>query len=124
LKAALLILIFIISTGLYSSITVEYYSNLSPEIIYTTEIEGVKYFNVFELNKAFKAFIKEDIIDHRLRINIYGCQLILLMESSFLTCNGDIYNFKHPLIQNIEIRLFNTSVVCPRFVNQVMLQFH
>ncbi|KQC07368.1 MAG: hypothetical protein APR54_01005 [Candidatus Cloacimonas sp. SDB] len=99
MKYILLMLISVLFSGLYSAIEVEYSSNLSPETINTITIAGEEYFNIFELNKAFKAFIKEDVIDHRLRINLYGCQLIILMESSFLTCNGDIYNFEFPLLQ-------------------------
>jgi N-acetylmuramoyl-L-alanine amidase len=99
LRVFFLILICAFITGLFGSVTVEYVSNLSPEEIVTSKIDGIEYFNVYQLNKALKAFIKEDVIDQRLRINLYGSQLIILMESSFLSSNGEIYNFKYPLIQ-------------------------
>jgi len=102
LKYLLCVLLLFSSALLICNITIEYSSHLSPEIINTVDIDGIDYFNVFQLNKAFKAFIKEDVIDHRLRVNLYNSQLIFLMESSFLSSNGDIYNFRYPLVQKEE----------------------
>jgi N-acetylmuramoyl-L-alanine amidase len=99
LKKFIIILLLIIIQFLAASVTVEYLSEMSPEQIATTSIKGIEYFNVYELNKAFKAIIKQDLIDQRLKINLYGCQLIILLESSFLSCNGKVYNFTHPVLQ-------------------------
>jgi len=84
---------------LWTDVTVEYKSGLSEENIRTEKIEGVDYFNVFELNKVFKATVREDILDHRLHMNLYNEQLIILLDSSYLQYKGEQYNFKYPLVQ-------------------------
>ena len=96
-----LILILTLLPGLIrtASIKVEYKTSLAPEIIKTTQIRGEEYFNVFQLNKAFKAIIKEDLIDQRLNINIYNSQIIILLDSSYLIFNNELYNFGIPTIK-------------------------
>lgn len=111
---------------LAGSVTVEYVSELSPEQITTSKIDGVEYFNVYELNKAFKAIIKEDLLDQRLKINLYSCQLIVLMESSFLSCNGEIYNFKYPVLQQkgklLLPKVFLTQLLPVLFPDKITLR--
>jgi N-acetylmuramoyl-L-alanine amidase len=99
LKKFIFVIILLSLSALFADVYVEYHSGLSPEIIITQEIEGVPYFNVFEMNKAFKANVQEDLLDGRLHLNLYNEQLIILLGSSFLQYKGQIYNFEHPLIQ-------------------------
>ncbi|MCF7867422.1 MAG: N-acetylmuramoyl-L-alanine amidase [Candidatus Cloacimonetes bacterium] len=89
----------IFSIYLAADVDVEYRSGLSPEIIMIIDIDGVPYFNVFEMNKTFKATVQEDILDSRLHMNLYNEQLIILLDSAYLQYKGEIYNFKYPLIQ-------------------------
>ena len=121
-----IILIIFCFQVLFASVTVEYVSELSPEKIVTTRINQIEYFNVYELNKAFKAFIREDGMDQRLKINLYGCQLIILLESSFLSCNGDVYNFTHPVIQYqgklLLPEIFLTELLPVLFPDKIKLQ--
>ena len=97
-RGFLIIILLFLLVNLYTSVKVEYNSQLSSEIINTEYINGIEYFNVFELNKALKAQIKEDIIDQRLKVNIYGEQIIFLLESSYLSFGTDIYNTEFSLI--------------------------
>ncbi|MCK4695916.1 MAG: N-acetylmuramoyl-L-alanine amidase, partial [Candidatus Cloacimonetes bacterium] len=97
-RGFLIIILLFLLVNLYTSVKVEYNSQLSSEIINTEYINGIEYFNVFELNKALKAQIKEDIIDQRLKVNIYGEQIIFLLESSYFSFGTDIYNTKFTLI--------------------------
>ncbi|MBT5420366.1 MAG: hypothetical protein HOK80_05700, partial [Candidatus Cloacimonetes bacterium] len=82
-KSILFILLALVSFA-FADITVEYKSSLASEVIKTIKIESVDYFNVFELNKTFKANISDDLLDQRINVNIYGEQLIFLMDSSLL----------------------------------------
>ncbi|MDP8267856.1 MAG: N-acetylmuramoyl-L-alanine amidase [Candidatus Tenebribacter davisii] len=97
-KIFILISLFVFSL-IQADITVDYNSSMAPEIITTTEIDSIEYFNVFELNKAFKAAISDDLLDQRLNINIYGEQLIFLIDSSYLQYRSDYYNMTHEIIQ-------------------------
>jgi N-acetylmuramoyl-L-alanine amidase len=94
------ITILLISEFLFSDVVVRYRDGLSDEIILTKKIDNLEYFNVFELNKAFKAVIREDVLDYRLHINLYNEQLIFLLDSSYLQHRGKQYNFLHPLHQD------------------------
>ena len=94
-----LVIIIFFSLNLSASITVEYKSKLAPEIINTEMINEIEYFNVFELNKTFKAKIMEDLLDQRLNVNIYGEQLIFLLESSYVFFHSESYSFSHDIIQ-------------------------
>ncbi len=97
-KSFVFILLVIISFA-GADITVEYKSSLTPEVIKTIDIAGIEYFNVYELNKTFKANISDDLLDQRLNVNIYGEQLIFLMDSSFLQYGSDYFNMTHEIIQ-------------------------
>lgn len=91
--------LLIIFQPISADLNIEYETGLPPEIIRTEGFDGIEYFNVFELNKAFKASLQEDILDQRLHVNLYNEQLIILLDSSYLYFKGEIYNFKHPLLQ-------------------------
>lgn len=94
-----LIFIIFLSFNLIADISIEYDSALSDENIITTNINEVDYFNVYEFDKSFKAVISEDILDRRLYVNIYGKQMVFLVDSSYLLFGNDIYNFIEPVIQ-------------------------
>jgi len=93
------LLLIIVSCTLNSILTVEYRSGLASETIRTEMIGKIEYFNIFELNKAFKASVHEDILDQRLNVNIYNEQIIFLIDSSLLMFKGKQYNFTHSIIQ-------------------------
>ncbi len=101
-KFYLFILAFIAFGFLKADIKVEYKIGMTPEVIHTEILEGTEYFNVYELNKAFKAYIIADPMDQRIRINMYDQQLIVLLESSYVQERGDIYNFIYPVIMKDE----------------------
>ncbi|MDY6916073.1 MAG: N-acetylmuramoyl-L-alanine amidase [Candidatus Cloacimonadota bacterium] len=83
---------------LQADIVVEYDSQITPEIIKTTQYENQEYFNIFELNKAFHSRIGTDLLDSRLNLNIYNQQIIFLMESSYLKHQSEIYNLGKPVV--------------------------
>lgn len=98
-KTALIFMLIIVNSVMYSAIKVEFRSGLAPEFVQTEMIDNIEYFNIFELNKVFKANVYEDILDQRLKINLYNEQLIILMDSSYLLFRGDQFNFSHPVVQ-------------------------
>ncbi|HHE38506.1 MAG TPA: hypothetical protein ENL20_08025, partial [Candidatus Cloacimonetes bacterium] len=71
-KSIILILFLILMSILNSSIIVDYGSELPSESIQTEMIDDVEYFKVNELNKIFRARIKENLLDQRLYVNMYG----------------------------------------------------
>ena len=99
MKNLFLFVLLVIGSLLGADITVEYRSSLTPEVIRTIEIDSTDYFNVYELNKTFKANISDDLLDQRLNVNIYGEQLIFLMDSSYLQYGSDYFNMTHNIIQ-------------------------
>ena len=99
LRKSVIFILLVIFNIVFADITVEYKSSLAPEIIKTVKIDSIEYFNVFELNKTFKAHISDDLLDQRLNVNIYGEQLIFLMDSSFLQYGSDYFNMTHNIIQ-------------------------
>ncbi len=99
MKKIFLFVLLVTVSLLCADITVEYKSSLTPEVIRTIEIDSTEYFNVFELNKTFKANISDDLLDQRLNVNIYGEQLIFLMDSSYLQYGSDYFNMTHNIIQ-------------------------
>ena len=94
----LFIFFVVIVSVLNSSITVDYKSELPSENIQTEIIEDIEYFKVSELNKAFKARIKENLLDQRLKVNMYGQEMIFLLDSAYLFYQNEIYNFAQPMI--------------------------
>lgn len=98
-KLVIFYLISLIYSGLSGAVKVEFTAGLASEFVQTEVIENVEYFNIFELNKVFKANVTEDILDQRLNVNFYGQQLIILMDSSYLLFCGEQYNFSHPVVQ-------------------------
>ncbi|MCK4957713.1 MAG: N-acetylmuramoyl-L-alanine amidase [Candidatus Cloacimonetes bacterium] len=93
-----LIFFLIISVGLSASININYRSQPLSEEIRTQEIDNIEYFNIFELDKVFKALITADLLDQRLYVNIYGSQITFLLDSSYLQFMGEDYNFQYPII--------------------------
>lgn len=82
-----------------AAVNVKYSSGLASESIRTEMIGQVEYFNIFEMNKVFKATVQEDILDQRLNVNMYNEQFIFLIDSSFLMFKGKQYNFTYSIIQ-------------------------
>ena len=99
LRKIFIFILLIFVSFVFADIIVEYNSSLTPEIIKTVEIDSIEYFNVYELNKTFKANISDDLLDQRLNVNIYSEQLIFLLDSSFLQHGSDYFNMTHNVIQ-------------------------
>jgi N-acetylmuramoyl-L-alanine amidase len=95
----LIIILLTIASFMFGAIKVEFKSGLASEFVQTELIENIEYFNIFELNKVFKANVSEDILDQRLKVNIYDQQLIILMDSSYLLFRGEQYNFTQSVVQ-------------------------
>ncbi len=99
MKKLFLLLLLVVVSSASADVIVEYSSSLTPEIIKTCQIGSIEYFNVYELNKTFKANITEDLLDQRLNVNIYDEQLIFLLDSSYLQHGTDYFNMTHEIIQ-------------------------
>lgn len=107
MKKGIIFLLIMITCYLGADIEVLYTGKLSPEIIAVQLIDGQEYFQVYELNKALKAQIRDDVIDHKLKMNIYREEVICLLESSYLQFQGRLYNCRKP------IRIFNGKYYLP-----------
>ncbi len=99
MKKLFLLLLLVLFSIVYADVIVEYNSSLASEIIKTSKIDSIEYFNVYELNKTFKASITEDLLDQRLNVNIYDEQLIFLLDSSYLQHGTNYFNMMHDIIQ-------------------------
>jgi len=98
MKNVIMIFYCFVFSLLNTSIVVDYRSELPSESIQTEMIGDIEYFKVSELNKAFKARIKENLLDQRLMVNMYGQEMIFLLDSAYLFHQNDIYNFAQPVI--------------------------
>ena len=99
MKRIIYLIIFLaLSQILICNIDVNYRQKQIKESINVVSFEGVEYFNVFELNKVFKAYIFEDIIENRLNVNLYQKQIIILLNSNYLTFHQKTYNMGNPVI--------------------------
>jgi N-acetylmuramoyl-L-alanine amidase len=96
----LLLILIAVGMNLCASVRVEYTSQRTAEAIKTVDLNGVDYFNVYELNKVFNAIIRVDVLDSRVNIGLYNQQLIALLESSYVQYHASVYNITHPVVQN------------------------
>ena len=97
-KTLLITLIFSLFICLNATVIIEYDGDIDEEKINVRKFDGVEYFNVYELNKVFRAMIETDLLDSRLKINMYEKQVIFLLDSSYVTAGREIYNMTFPVI--------------------------
>jgi len=97
-KQIIIILLIIIVYTLDSDIIVDYRSELPSETIQTWLISEIEYFKASDLNKVFRARLKQDLLDQRLKVNMYGKEMIFLLDSAYLFFQNEIYNFQQPVI--------------------------
>ncbi len=108
MKIWILIISLLIAASMLSAnadITVEYKDGPAPETITITKLDGLPYFNVYELNKAFNARIREDETDQRLRVELYGTQLVFLINSGWLQINDNFYRMLYPM-KRVDLRYY------------------
>ena len=98
MKIKMFLLSFCISQFLFGNIKVEFTGNLASEEIIVQAINEIEYAKINELNKVFHAVITEDTIDQRLSVNMYGEQIIFLLESSYVQFRDEIFNMKYPIL--------------------------
>jgi N-acetylmuramoyl-L-alanine amidase len=82
---------------LHADLTVRYSRSLPPETVLTRDFSGVDYFNVFELNKTFKAKVETELEDQRLRVRIYDEEFVFLLESPWVSAAGRTWNMVYPV---------------------------
>ncbi|MCF7919550.1 MAG: N-acetylmuramoyl-L-alanine amidase [Candidatus Cloacimonetes bacterium] len=90
----------LITCMLWSTVIIEYEDTNEQEKINVSKFDDVEYFNVYELNKVFRALVKVEVLDSRLYVNMYEKQIIFLLDSSYVTEGKKVYNFTFPIIQN------------------------
>jgi len=96
-KLSLFVILSVIFGIMSASIIVDYKTKLASESIGTIQIDGTNYFCVNDLNKAFKAKIRNNLLDNRLKVNVFNEQIIFLLNSPYLQYHGEVYNFRFPL---------------------------
>lgn len=99
MKFWIIFLVLIFSWQISAAVIVEYNGSLASETIEIVSLQEMNYFNVFELDKTFRALISEDILDRRLYVNIYQKQLVFLIDSSYLLFENEIYHLPGDIVQ-------------------------
>lgn len=79
-------------------VRVEYRGSSDIDYINTTIIDNVPYFNILELNKTLNAFIGFDVIDRRVFLDIYEQRMIILLDSSYVLYQSEMYNFVYNIL--------------------------
>ena len=100
MKKVVFLCFLIIAGMLWSTVIIEYEDNNEQERINVRKFGDMEYFNVYELNKVFRAMIKADLLDSRLYVNMYEKQIIFLLDSSYVTAGREVFNTTFPVIQN------------------------
>ncbi|MCF7912939.1 MAG: N-acetylmuramoyl-L-alanine amidase [Candidatus Cloacimonetes bacterium] len=100
MKKFLLCILLIVTGILSATVIIEYDGDIEPEKINVRKFGDVEYFNVYELNKVFRAIITPDLLDSRLRVNMYEKEIVFLLESSYVTAGREVFNMTFPVILN------------------------
>ncbi len=100
MKRILLCILLICLGILNATVIIDYDGDVGSEKINVQKFDEIEYFNVYELNKVFRAIIEPDLLDSRLRVNMYEKQIIFLLNSSYVTSGRDVYNMTFPVILN------------------------
>ena len=100
MKRFLLCILLIVTGILSATVIIEYDGDMEAERINVRKFGDVEYFNVYELNKVFRAMIKPDLLDSRLRVNMYEKEIVFLLQSSYVTAGREVFNMTFPVILN------------------------
>ena len=100
MNRVLLCILFICMGILNATVIIEYDGDVEGEKINVQKFDDVEYFNVYELNKVFRAIIEPDLLDSRLRVNMYEKEIIFLLQSSYVTAGREVFNMTFPVILN------------------------
>lgn len=100
MKKVLFILILIAVTFAQATVIIEYDGKIDDEKINVRKFDDVEYFNVYEMNKVFRAQVNIDLLSSRLKVNMYNQEIVFLLDSSFVTAGREIYNMTFPVILN------------------------
>lgn len=115
----LLLLLTSLQADTARNITVEYSDGQGSEYINLINIDGISFFNVNELNKVFNAFIRTDIIDGRLFVDLYDQRLVFLLDTSYMIYESDIYSFIHS-IRYLDGKYYLPAVFLRRVMPRLM----
>lgn len=95
----LLLLTMILIINLNADIQVNFTGNRNKDYIKTTTINRINYFSVNELQRVFKAGnITEDRVENRLNISMYNENILILLNSSYSSFRGNMYNFVYDVV--------------------------
>ncbi len=98
-----IVLLFILITGmafLNADVMIKYDGDIDGERINVRKFNEIEYFNVYELNRVFRAIVEPDLLDSRLKVNMYETQIIFLLDSAYVTAGREIYNMTFPVLLN------------------------
>lgn len=99
-KTVIMILLILATVTLYSTVIINYTDTDENEKINVRRFDNVEYFNVYELNRVFRALIEAEVLESRLYVNMYEKQIIFLLGSSYVTSGRDVFNITFPVIIN------------------------
>lgn len=97
MNKAISILFILVYTAL-SGLTVGFQNQKGQEILKKTKRNNMEYYSLSEIQKVFKTSrIQEDLSEAKLSFSLYNESMIILMNSSYLSFHGNLYNFYHPV---------------------------
>ncbi len=88
------ILIFCMSLNADIQITYQKYAGSTS--LQTTSFDTHDYIKLSDVNTLFRSYSSEEIADSRLNLNLYGEQVVCLMNSPYVTYQGQVYNMELP----------------------------
>jgi N-acetylmuramoyl-L-alanine amidase len=127
MKKIILSFLFILCfISLFANVKINYKDSKNKEVLSTVIIDSLEYFNIYELNKAFNAYIFEDVLDQRVHVNLYNTQFIVLLETPYVAHQNNFYNMIYPaVIENKKIFLpitFFEKAIYKTIPNDISLQ--
>jgi len=92
----LLFFLYIMTGSLFGDVSVVFNNSKEKAQIKTMKVNNIDYFSVEELQRVFKARnITEDRLENKLNISMYNESLNVLLNSSYLSFRGILYNFNY-----------------------------
>lgn len=91
------IMLFIIQ-WCWGTIKIDFKGTNKDTSISSKRVGNTDYVSLKEISRVFKSFVSEEIADDRIYLSIYGEQVILMTNSSYLSCQNQIQDMGAPLI--------------------------
>jgi len=85
-----------LSISLFADLQINYQKFSGTTSLQTTVFDDHDYVKLTDFNALFHSYSSEEIADSRLNLNLYGEQLIFLLNSSLVTYQGKVFDMQYP----------------------------